>query len=316
MKQIILSGRPFRQEFIEEMQEINSNYDYRTEIADDEWSQVAITLGWNKDWVEKLLVPETNLKWVQSISAGVDYLPLKEFAKYGILLSNASGIHAHAIADHVLTTILMKLRGFVDAIQLQQRSEWASRAHFSYSYLHEQRILIVGTGRIGQQLAADLEALGVRPVGINTSGHPAPHFHEVYPDSELLNQAAKADFVVNILPLTDQTYHLYDASFFAQLQPTASFVNVGRGPSVDTSALIATLQAEQFAFAALDVFEEEPLPATSPLWTMSNVLVTPHISGLTPHFQKVFMEIFLANLKSYTSTHSLTRNEVDLSKGY
>lgn len=316
MKKIILSDRPFRQEFITEIKTIDNLYDYRTEINDDEWSQVAITLGWNSSWQDSLLVPDTSLQWVQSISAGVDYLPLAEFAKYGVRLSNASGIHAHAIADHVLTAILMKLRGFVDAIRLQQQKDWQGRSDFSYSYLHEQRILIVGTGHIGQQLAADLAALGAQPVGINTSGHPVPHFAEVYPDSELFSQAAQADFIVNILPLTDQTYHLYDEAFFHQLKPTASFINVGRGASVDTPALITALQQNKFAYAALDVFEEEPLPTSSPLWTMPNVIITPHISGLTPHFQKAFMEIFLANLSSFTTEKRLVRNEVDLGKGY
>lgn len=315
MPKIILSQRPFREEFIQQMKTIAPAYTFQTNIEDNQWSDVAITIGWHKDWRQQLLTAESNLKWIQSISAGVDYLPLKDFAQQEILLSNASGIHARSISDHVLTAIFMKLRGFMEAVHQQADSQW-QRDTIEYASLVDQRILIIGTGQIGHELARLLTLLGNSPVGINTSGHPVKNFKETYSDSQLLQEAAKADFIINILPLTATTHHLYNAAFFNKLKPSASFINVGRGPSVDTAALVTALENSQLAFAALDVFEEEPLPADHPLWQMKNVLITPHISGMTPHFQKAFMEIFLANLASFTNDGKLVRNEVSLTKGY
>lgn len=100
------------------------------------------------------------------------------------------------------------------------------------------------------------------------------------------------------------------------MKPSASFYNVGRGPSVDTAALTKALEKKQLAFAALDVFEEEPLPENDPLWHTENLLITPHISGHTPHFQKAFMDIFLANFQQFLTKQELVKNEINLNKGY
>lgn len=315
MSKVILSTRPFREEFKAQMTAIDSDYQFK--LAEDafDWQDVVITLGWQKAWQEPLFAENSQLKWVQSISAGVDYLPLQEYAQRGILVSNASGVHARPIADHLLAVILMRLRGFTETIVAQQDRVWRPK-DFQYGYLAEQKILIVGTGQIGQKLAEMLTKLGAKATGINTSGHPVAFFDQTYPLSALKEQSAAADFVINILPLTKATRHLYDADFFAAMNAAGTFINVGRGPSVDTQALIAALEQKQLAYAALDVFEEEPLPSDSPLWRLDNVLLTPHIAGMTPHFQKAFMAIFLANLVSFTKEGQLVQNEVSLDRGY
>lgn len=315
MTKIILSQRPFREEFIQQMETIAPDFKFQTNMTENHWSDVVITIGWQEAWQPHLLAQSSNLKWVQSISAGVDYLPLADFQRANILLSNASGIHSRSISDHVLTVILMKLRGFVESIHQQADHQW-QRDGIEYKFLSDQRILIVGTGQIGQELARILTLLGSAPIGINTSGHPADHFKATFSDDQLLAEAAKADFIVNILPLTTTTKYLYDERFFDNLKSTASFINVGRGPSVDTEALVRALKDQQLAFAALDVFEEEPLPADHPLWQLKNVLITPHISGMTPHFQQAFMKIFLTNLTSFIKEEKLSHNAVSLTKGY
>ncbi|GMA54760.1 hypothetical protein GCM10025857_61170 [Alicyclobacillus contaminans] len=178
------------------------------------------------------------------------------------------------------------------------------------------RILIVGTGKIGQRLASYLNFFENQPIGINTNGRTMEDFKNTFPLHQLEEQATMSDVVINILPLTDDTYHLYNKEFFQNMKDSATFINVGRGPSVDTQALHQALQNNEIAFAAIDVFEQEPLPADHPLWSLKNILITPHISGFTPHFQKKFMAIFFDNFTKFIKEGSLTENEVSLASGY
>lgn len=318
MTKYILSDRPFREEFKEEITSIDSNYRFVLEdeiTSDKDWQNIEITIGWNDRWKEKLLYEGTNLKWVQSISAGVDYLPLNEFKQYNIKLSNSSGVHAQSITDHLLAILFMQNRGIFSAIQNQLHADWKVNAD-SYTVIQDLRILIVGTGKIGQCLANYLDFFEAQPVGINTNGRKIEHFKETYPLNELDEQANKADVVINILPLTDDTYHLYNTKFFENMKSSSTFINVGRGSSVSTKDLYTALKEQEIAFAAIDVFEQEPLPDDHPLWKLENILITPHISGFTPHFQKKFMGIFLNNFTSLLQKGKLTENEVSLTSGY
>ncbi|GCF92363.1 hypothetical protein NRIC_02540 [Enterococcus florum] len=124
------------------------------------------------------------------------------------------------------------------------------------------------------------------------------------------------DIVVGILPGTADTFHIFNSTVFAQMKSDSMFVNVGRGDTVHTKELVQALTESHLAFAALDVFEDEPLPQDHPLWKMSNVLLTPHISGLTVDFQRKFMSIFLKNLKQFAADQTLTENQVTLTRGY
>ncbi|WP_086315647.1 hypothetical protein A5821_003150 [Enterococcus sp. 7F3_DIV0205] len=281
-------------------------------IEDD----IEIMLGWDKDLGQRLLDSKTShLKWVQSVSAGVDSYDLNRFAEKGILLSNASGIHSISIAEHVLGVLLAEFRGIRASIDNQSKKEWSTN-NISYQQLSMQKMLIVGTGRIGQQLAVFAQGLGIQTYGVNTSGHVTNGFIECYSHKNMSRIVNEMDIVVNILPLTDETYQMYNERMFLSMKPGTVFVNVGRGPSVNTSDLIHALNTGQLSFAALDVFEEEPLPENSPLWTMKNVLITPHISGLTPKFKTKLLTIFMQNLKQYLTDKTLAKNEIALHQGY
>ncbi|GGD01286.1 phosphoglycerate dehydrogenase [Enterococcus wangshanyuanii] len=281
-------------------------------IKDD----IEIMLGWDKELGQYLLDSETSrLKWVQSISAGVDSYDLDRFTEKGIHLSNASGIHSISISEHVLGVLLTAFRGIRTSINNQANRVW-SRENISYKQLSMQKMLIVGTGNIGQQLALFAQGLNIQPYGINTSGHVTQGFIECYSQKNMQRIINEMDIVVNILPLTDETYQMYNESMFLAMKPGTVFVNVGRGPSVHTTDLIEALKNGQLSFAALDVFEEEPLPADSPLWTMENVLITPHISGLTPQFKTKLFTIFTQNLTQFLKDGSLAKNEIALNQGY
>ncbi|MDT2644477.1 phosphoglycerate dehydrogenase [Enterococcus dongliensis] len=313
-KPIIFLQRAFREEFIDKIHAIAPDYQVKTEITSEEAAAVEISVGWSEKFNEPLL--STNqLKWVQSISAGIDSLPLAEFSTQNILLSNGSGIHALSISEHIIGVLLGYYRGLNQSVKNQEQQLWGQNT-IHYDQLAGKNLLVVGTGHIGQQLSRSIHSLGVNVYGINTTGHPVEGFTETYSIKNLAKIVSGMDIVVGILPGTQETYHIFNSDIFEKMKQDAVFINVGRGDTVHTKELITALTEKSFAFAALDVFEEEPLPSDNPLWTLPNVLITPHISGMTVDFQNKFMQIFLANLKAYVTTNALSRNQVRLDRGY
>lgn len=318
-KKIIYVPQSLKPDQQAELQHLAPNYDIRFKnqaISDSELTQVEIILGWDRDLGAKILdLPTSQLKWIQTSSAGVDYLDLEKIKNKNIFLTNTSGIHAIPIAESVLAMLLARARVIQDAVRAQSQSQWLTSAE-NYDELYGKKMLIIGAGEIGQRLALVAKALGIHVVGVNRSGHQLENFEIVYQQNDFLDHLADYDIIVNILPLTPETTYFYDENFFNHTQPGAYFINVGRGPSVDTHALITALTEEKIGFAGLDVFESEPLATDSPLWQMDNVLVTPHIAGLARHFTLRLMEIYRENLTSYLSTGNVTRNQVDLTSGY
>lgn len=313
-KPIIFLQREFREEFSDKIQAIAPDYQVKTELTEEELPAVEISVGWSKKFSEQLLASD-QLKWVQSISAGVDYLPLNDFSDRDILLSNGSGIHALSISEHIIGVLLGCYRGLNQSVKNQEQKIWGQDA-IHYDQLAGKNLLVVGTGHIGQQLSKSIRSLGVNTYGINTTGHPVEGFTETYSIKNLSKIVSEMDIVVGILPGTHETYHIFNSDIFEKMKKSAIFINVGRGDTVHTKELITALGEKHIAFAALDVFEEEPLPKESPLWNFENVLITPHISGLTVDFQNKFMKIFLANLKSYVANKELSVNQVELKRGY
>ena len=313
-KPIIFLQRKFREEFSDKIQAIAPDYQVKTELTEEELPAVEISVGWSKKISEQLLASD-QLKWVQSISAGVDYLPLNDFSDRDILLSNGSGIHALSISEHIIGVLLGYYRGLNQSVKNQEQKIWGQDA-IHYDQLAGKNLLVVGTGHIGQQLSKSIRSLGVNTYGINTTGHPVEGFTETYSIKNLSKIVSEMDIVVGILPGTHETYHIFNSDIFEKMKKSAIFINVGRGDTVHTKELITALEEKHIAFAALDVFEEEPLPKESPLWDFENVLITPHISGLTVDFQNKFMKIFLANLKSYAANKELSVNQVELKRGY
>lgn len=314
IKPIIYLQRTFREEFIDKIHTIAPDYQIKTELMNADLSAVEISVGWSKNFSE-LLLASNQLRWVQSISAGVDYLPLKDFSDRNILLSNGSGIHALSISEHIIGVLLGYYRGLNEAVKNQEQNVWAQDS-IHYDQLAGKNLLVVGTGHIGQQLSKSIRSLGVNVYGINTTGHPAEGFVETYSIKNMPKIVPEMDIVVGILPGTPETYHIFNSDIFDKMKKTAVFINVGRGDTVHTKELTLALEQKNIAFAALDVFEEEPLPKENPLWKFDNVLITPHISGMTVDFQNKFMKIFLANLKSYVADKELSVNQVELKRGY
>lgn len=287
----------------------------------DAWNQIPldeieIVIGWDKEKGAKLLSENQGaLQWIQSTSAGVDYFPLAELARQKVALVNAGGVQNVPITEHVLGMLLVHYRMFRKSFVDQEKRVWDPDKD-RLGTLLKKKMLIVGTGNIGQTLAKAAQALGVHTYGINTTGKLVPGFEQCYAATDLLAVVGEMDIVVNILPLTPETYHLYNKAFFEQVKEDVVFINVGRGKSVNTDDLIASMETGKIGFAGLDVFEEEPLPQESPLWEMERVLITPHVAGHRPDYTEAVLDIFVHNLTSWLEQKKLVQNVVDLSRGY
>ena len=263
------------------------------------------------------LAAAPRLRWVQARTAGVEHLPLAELAARGIRLTTFSGVSAPNIAEHVLAMMLAFARRIPTLVRAQERHEWRDTAtHREVFELGGQRLLLVGTGAIGREVARRATAFGMDVAGVRRLAGPPPDWLEaVWPVERIDEALATADHVVNSLPNTSATRGLFDAGRFAAMKPGAHFHNVGRGTTVDTAALVEALASGRLAGAGLDVVEPEPLPADSPLWRMGNVLITSHTSGATPRSWERGGPIVLRNARAFDRGEALV-NEVDLGAGY
>ncbi len=257
------------------------------------------------------------LRWYQQWGAGVDWLLRHpEIAALDFILTNASGVHAIPISEHILTFLLAFARCLPAAIRAQQEHVWQKTENNALFELAGKTMLLVGVGAIGQRTAQIASALGMRVLGVRRdSSRSVPGIERMFAQQDLEAALPEADFVVLTVPLTADTRGLFGAQAFARMKPSAYLVNIGRGGTVDETALIQALQTGQIAGAGLDVFASEPLPPDSALWNMPNVIITAHYSGLTPHYSERAMGIFIDNLERYIKGQPL-RNVVDKQRGY
>jgi len=289
--------------------------------------EIEIFAGYfDPDW----LLEMPRLRWVQSWGAGVNWLmhspPLREAP---FILTNAVGVHAVPISEHVFALILAFGRKIPNALAAQDRVVWARIKHpteaqetpFAFSWdnlveLANQTILVMGVGAIGERVAKLAQAFDMRVIGMRRNPEKAsPYVDEMIGPDQLLESFSKSDFIVNTLPLTSETKQLLGTDEFAAMKTSAFLVNIGRGWTVDERALIRALGNSTIAGAGLDVFEEEPLPDNSPLWAMSNVMITSHYAGATSRYHERALAIFLDNLKRFQNGYQL-RNVVDKRQGY
>jgi phosphoglycerate dehydrogenase-like enzyme len=274
-----------------------------------------IITGWKKGIEKECLAPQSKLKWIQTWSAGVDSLPLESLESKNIIVTSANGVHAYPISESIFAFMLGLTRKIHTYVKNQQEKKW----HHSGIKLemHEKTIGIIGVGAIGKETAKIAKAFGMRVLGVRHSGKQQEYVDEMYTTDQLDMVLPNCDYVVVTLPLTKDTKNLFDSKKFDLMKPSAFFINIGRGEIVVEGDLITGLQNGIIAGAGLDVFEQEPLSADSPLWEMENVIITPHIAGSTEHYnQRVIENILIPNLKNYISGTLPSVNHVDFSKGY
>lgn len=252
------------------------------------------------------------LKWIHSSAAGVGATLFPELVESDVVLTNSRGVQAAAMAEHILAVVLAWRRRLHVAARRQTRGTWAQN-ELSLSDvrpLTETRALIVGFGSTGREAARLLTSIGVTVDAVARTARD-----QIHPVSALPELLPRADLVIVTAPHTPETDRLFDAAAFARMKPGSLLVNVGRGRVVDEGALVAALQQGRPGGAALDVFEREPLPPESPLWSMENVLITPHVSGFSADFWPGLVDLFARNLVRWRRGEPL-ENVVDKRRGY
>ena len=270
--------------------------------------------AWNFDRPRLLdVVPRApRLRWIQSISAGVEELASPTLPANGVVLTNAAGVYDPGLAESVLGFVLAFSARLLEDARLRP-GVWPTD---EITLLRGTTGLVVGAGSIGTEVGRLLRAVGVRVRGVaRTPRQPDETFEALVGVEELHAELARADHVVNVLPITAATRWVFDAAAFAAMQPHAVFVNIGRGSTVDEPALIEALERGVIAGAALDVFAVEPLPPESPLWRMPNVLVSPHRAGDHERWADDVVALFVDNLERFVAGEPL-RNVVDVELGY
>ncbi len=274
------------------------------------------------------------LRWIQLHTAGVNHAINHSIVQAeDIVVTSTSGIHAGNMAQYCLMNMLMFNYKMRLAFDLQSRAEWPDDPHavFAPIDMDSQTVGIVGYGSIGRELARICSAIGMKVLATKRDissteesnafslpglGDPSGDIPDrIYPADTITSMAKDCDYLVVTTPHTEDTEHLIDDAVFAAMKESAVLVNVSRGAVVDEKALITALSAGVIAGAALDVFEEEPLPGASPLWNLDNVIITPHLSGFTRDYHKKAALVFKENLRRYLENNPLL-NQLDRAKGY
>ncbi len=275
-------------------------------------AEAEIFFGWLPD---NFMVRTPRLKWAQLMSAGADRWLNTGIMESSVILTNVSGIHATPISEFVLGLMLMCVKQAPLCFQLKQAKEWR---RVTPSVLRGKTVGVVGLGSIGREVARLTKAFGMRVLATRRSAkgtERARYVDIMFPPGQLAHLLAESDFVVIAVPLTHETRKLIGEKELRAMKPTAYLINIARGGIIDEAALIHALEENWIAGAGLDVFATEPLPVTSRLWELPNVILSPHISGGHEDYMIRATDVFVENLRRYLNGQKL-RNVVDKKKGY
>ncbi len=262
-----------------------------------------------------------NLRWIHAPTAAVHQLLFPELVNSDVVVTNSREVHGPVVAEHVMALIFALAKKIPQAAVFQQKHVWGQEAIWKDG-AHPREIAgatlgLIGVGSIGRRVAQMASTLGMRVIAVREHvGKGSPEGVEaVFPPSALDEMLKQSDYVVLAAPLIAATHGLINVDRLAVMKPEACLINVGRGAQVDEAALVEALRSRRIAGAALDVFEREPLPADSPLWSVQNLLITPHTAGLTEKLWHRHYDLFSDNLRRYLAGQPL-RFAVDKQKGY
>jgi phosphoglycerate dehydrogenase-like enzyme len=333
----ILITLPLADELLAQITQVSDRFEVTllpareaSEVPADAWEAVEVLYT-----MYALPQPEQapKLKWVQSYLAGVDKIIDEEiFKKEGIQLTTTSGANASQVAEHALTMMMALGHQLPEVFDLQRRAEWMTNKGAAYvpRELRGSTVGIIGYGSIGRQIARLLHNFGASVLATkrdvkqpedhgytpeNMGDRDGDYFTRLYPPQAIRSMVRECDFVVVTVPLTRRTQEILGAAEIGSMKPGAFLVDVSRGGVVDHTALVAALTENLLGGAALDVFPQEPLPTDHPLWTLPNVIITPHVAGFSPEYNARANELLVENLYRYVANDPLL-NPVDLTLGY
>ncbi|MHB1293650.1 MAG: D-2-hydroxyacid dehydrogenase [Anaerolineae bacterium] len=284
--------------------------DLASQIADAE-----IYVGW---LTPAVLESARALKWIQSPSSGVNmYLSLPGFIASDLLLTSARGTHCACLAEHAFALMFAFTRHIRDYVLAQTQRRWAADLRSTMTELTGTTIGIIGLGAIGRAIARRAAAFDMRIIAIDMLPVTKPEYVEQLGGVEDLDALLSAsDFVVVTVPYTDQTANMLDERALRLMKPSAYLIGISRGGIINEQALQRALREGWIAGAGLDVFEQEPLPADSPLWDLPNLVITPHTAGGTQYESRHVIEILRENLGRYLAGDLPLRNQVDKVRGF
>lgn len=281
-------------------------------------SEADIILNWSGSLglIRDVFLMSPKLQWIHSRSAGLEQTLFPELIASKVILTNGSGVFSPSLGEFVLGAILYFAKDFRRMIRNQMAGLWEP---FDVAPISGQTVGIIGYGDIGRAVAARVKAVGMNVLAVKRhvfDGDTAdPLIDQMYKSNRRIEMLPQCDYVVVAAPLNDETRGLIGKAEFAAMKPTAVVINVGRGPVVDESAMIQALSEGKIKGAALDVFDEEPLPRGHPFYALENVLLSPHCADHTPDWLDNAMRFFLAQFARFRSSEPLL-NVVDKKLGY
>lgn len=262
--------------------------------------------------IRPLFLRATKLKWVHALTAGVDKFIFPELQESNVILTNSRGIHGIPVSEHVFSLMLAFTRCLNLLIRQQIENRWK---RVMPDEIHEKTIGIVGLGSIGREIAKKAKGLGMQVLATRRKISQEIFVDKMYPPEKLLEMLSLCDFVVVALPLTEDTKELLQLEHFKAMKRSAYLINIARGSILRQDDLVQALQTGLIRGAGLDVFEQEPLPETSPLWDMQNVIITPHVAASSPYYLDRAIKLFSDNLARYANGGEMF-NIIDKYKGY
>jgi len=304
-----------RKEFPQLAVERMTTYDdIENELAD---TDVAFTFSLRPEQFAQAM----RLRWIHSPAAAVHQFLFPEFVNSDVILTNARDIHGPVVAEHVIALIFALAKRIPESVRFQQEHVWGQeilwRDHAAPAEIAGATLGLVGLGSIGRNVADRAAALGMKVISVRerVTGEKPVSVDEVLPASKLNEMLARADYVVLAAPVTVATRGMIGRVQLSQMKRDAYLINVGRGPLIQEQALVEALRARKIAGAALDVFDQEPLPAESPLWDLENLLITPHTAGMTTKLWERHYTLFSENLRRFLKAEPLLAI-VDKHRGY
>jgi phosphoglycerate dehydrogenase-like enzyme len=237
-----------------------------------------------------------NLKWIQALGTGVDNLIDLPSLRSDVIVTNIQGIHGAAMSEAAIMAMLALSRDVPRAVRNQDRHLWE---RWPASLLDGKKLGILGIGVIAEALAPKCKALGMTVAGISSVQRTVAGFDRVYGRDEFISAVRDLDYLVVLTPYSLATRHIVDTAIFSSMKPTSYFINLARGGVVDEEALIEALENGRIAGAALDVFSQEPLPEDHPLWSMKNVIVTPHLGGFYDGYADRALPVVEENIRRF-----------------
>jgi phosphoglycerate dehydrogenase-like enzyme len=312
---IVVSTFPFPEQNLAELQTFFGQIDFVFPKSKDDLIKEVV----DADAIISMVLKEDQiknaprLKWIQTLSAGVEAYPLDYIQEKEILLTTSRGIHKVQMSEYAISMMVIAARR-LDRMIVNQRQRLWDR-NIPQNEIYGKTLGIIGLGSIGQEIAKKADLMGMSVLGIKNTPTPVPHVKAVMSLDQLPQLVSTCDYIINLLPHTQATHHIINEAVFNKMKSDGVMINMGRGATVKQADLVTALKNKIFRLYISDVFEKEPIPEDDPLWSMDNLIITPHICGPNVNYMEKAMGIIKKNIEYFIEGKSL-ENVYSFDKGY